>query len=78
MAEVTIDVAGMRRVLSGLEEGMATVERNRDSLRATMDRFDVDSSRIWAVARVLTWAEGGAARGATSARDGRGAGGLAS
>ncbi len=58
MATVTIDVAGMGRVVRGIETGIETINDARASLRTTLDRFEVHSSRVWSISRAVTWAEG--------------------
>lgn len=57
MANVSIDVAGMVRLVGGLEEGIETITDSRQSLRGTLDHFGVHSARVWVIGRAVAWAE---------------------
>lgn len=56
MAEVRIDVQGMADIVRGLEEGIETTLRARDSLRSALGRFSIDSSRTWSLEGPVAWA----------------------
>ena len=57
MVKVTIDVAGMGRVVRGIESGIETIADGQSALRGTLNRFDVSSARVWAISRAVTWAQ---------------------
>lgn len=56
MAEVTISVAGMSDVVRGLEQGIETLRGTQSSLRATLDRFDLDTSQVMKIGQSVNWA----------------------
>ena len=56
MAEVTISVAGMSDVVRGLEQGIETLRGTQSSLRATLNRFDLDPSPLLTIGWAVTWA----------------------
>ena len=53
-----IDVLGMADVVRGLEEGIETTTRARDSLRASLGQLNLDTSRTWALDGPVAWARG--------------------
>lgn len=56
MAQVTISAAGMSDVVRGLEQGIETLRGAQSSLRATLDRFDLDTSRTATIGLSVDWA----------------------
>ena len=56
MAEVTISVLGMSEVVRGLERGIDTLRHTQSTLRSTLDRYGLDTSRTLAIGQSVTWA----------------------
>jgi len=56
MAKATIDVQGMSRIVTGIQNGIDTLDSARSSLRTTLSHYYLDTSRTAALQGPADWA----------------------